>query len=78
MGLGPTPFDGVPAIVQPVFVHDSEIELRLGIAAVDGLKQVFFVLDIQVALSAFVDRATPSPSLRRGRCPFQVSALLEA
>jgi hypothetical protein len=31
----------VAAIVQPVFVHDAEIELLLGITAFGGLKQVF-------------------------------------
>jgi hypothetical protein len=39
--LRPAAFDGVAAIVQSVFVDDAEIELRLGIAAFGGLKQMF-------------------------------------
>ena len=38
--LRPAAFDGVAAIVQSVFVDDAEIELRLGIAAFGGLKQM--------------------------------------
>ena len=38
----PASFDSVAIIVQPVFAHDPEIELRLGIAALGGFKQVLF------------------------------------
>ncbi len=41
-GLRMVAFDRVTAIAQPVFVHDSEIELRLGITSSGGLKQMFF------------------------------------
>jgi hypothetical protein len=75
------PFDGVPAIVQPVFVDDPEIESRLGIAASGGMKvgvfHVKWTLDIRGPCRPSWDRATPFPVVGKGDA-FQVSARLEA
>jgi hypothetical protein len=67
--LRPTPFGDVTTNVQSVLIHDSEIELSLGIAAFGGLKQVFFHASGSsisgARLSAVVDEAPP-PVVGRG------------